>query len=401
MSDGAGAGPGRRAPDARPGPLPDPLLEEEKLVAAEATTKPPVPAPTDIQPEDFGEPGAPFERHSPFYFGFVFGLGALLAWFLYLAVTSIGSVLLLIVVSLFLACGLNPAVVFLERRGLPRSWSVLVVILGVLGALTLFVTAIVPVITDQVRSLTLNVPFWLDQLQQNEQVQRLNEQYDVLDRIQEYVANGDFISGLFGGVLGIGLLLISALFNAFIIFVLTLYFLSSLEITKNALYQLAPASRRERVSKLGNKVIDNVGGYVAGAFVVGTTAGLTSLVFLLFVGLAEYAVALAFVVALLDVIPMIGATLGATIVTAIGFATDVKTGIICAIFYLAYQQFENYVLYPRVMGKSVDVPGSVIVIAAITGAALLGVVGALLAVPTAAAVLLILREVVVRRQDLR
>ena len=398
MSDGVGAErPGPPAAAARPEPLPD----EEKLVAAEATTKPPVPGPTDIQPEDFGEPGAPFERHSPFYFGFVFGLGALLAWFLYLAVTSIGSVLLLIVVSLFLACGLNPAVMFLERRGLPRSWSVLVVILGVLGAITLFVTAIVPVITDQVRSLTLNVPFWFDQLQQNEQVQRLNEQYDVLDRVQEFVANGDFISGLFGGVLGIGLLLISALFNAFIIFVLTLYFLSSLEITKNALYQLAPASRRERVSKLGNKVVDNVGGYVAGAFVVATTAGLTSLVFLLFVGLAEYAVALAFVVALLDVIPMIGATLGATIVTAIGFATDVKTGIICAVFYLAYQQFENYVLYPRVMGKSVDVPGSVIVIAAITGAALLGVVGALLAVPTAAAVLLILREVVVRRQDLR
>lgn len=395
MSDGAGAErPGSPAADALPAP-------DDDVVAAEALTQPPVPRPTDIQPEDFGEPGAPFERHSPFYFGFVFGLGALLAWFLYLAVTSIGSVLLLIVVSLFLACGLNPAVVFLERRGLPRSWSVLVVILGVLGAITLFVTAIVPVITDQVRSLTLNVPFWLGQLQENQQVQRLNEQYDVLDRIQEFVANGDFISSLFGGVLGIGLLLISALFNAFIIFVLTLYFLSSLEITKNALYQLAPASRRDRVTKLGNKVIDNVGGYVAGAFVVALTAGLTSLVFLLFVGLAEYAVALAFVVALLDVIPMIGATLGAVIVTAIGFATDVKTGIICAIFYIAYQQFENYVLYPRVMGKSVDVPGSVIVIAAITGAALLGVVGALLAVPTAAAVLLILREVVVRRQDLR
>lgn len=395
MSDGAGAErTGPRAADALPAP-------EDEVVAAEAITQPPVPRPTDIQPEDFGEPGAPFERHSPFYFGFVFGLGALLAWFLYVAVTSIGSVLLLIVVSLFLACGLNPAVVFLEHRGLRRSWSVLVVILGLLGAITLFVTAIVPVITDQVRSLTLNVPFWLGQLQENERVQRLNEQYDVLDRIQEFVANGDFISSLFGGVLGVGLLLISALFNAFIIFVLTLYFLSSLEITKNALYQLAPASRRDRVTKLGNKVIENVGGYVAGAFVVALTAGLTSLVFLLFVGLAEYAVALAFVVALLDVIPMIGATLGAVIVTAIGFATDVKTGVICAIFYIAYQQFENYVLYPRVMGKSVDVPGSVIVIAAITGAALLGVVGALLAVPTAAAVLLILREVVVRRQDLR
>ena len=150
-----------------------------------------------------------------------------------------------------------------------------------------------------------------------------------------------------------------------------------------------------------DRVIHNVGGYVSGAFVVAMCAGITSLVFLFVVGLGEYAVALAFVVALLDVIPMIGATLGAIIVTSIGFATDIKIGIACAIFYIIYQQIENYVIYPRVMGKTVDVPGSVIVIAALIGAALLGIVGALLAIPTAAAVLLIMREVVVKRQDAR
>ena len=111
--------------------------------------------------------------------------------------------------------------------------------------------------------------------------------------------------------------------------------------------------------------------------------------------------ALAFVVALLDVIPMIGATIGAVIVTAIAFAEDPKMGVACVIFYLIYQQVENYVIYPRVMSKSVDVPGSVTVIAALTGAALLGVVGALLAIPTAAAVLMLTREVFVRRQDAR
>ena len=105
------------------------------------------------------------------------------------------------------------------------------------------------------------------------------------------------------------------------------------------------------------------------------------------------------VVAFLDVIPMIGATLGAVIVTAIGFATDVKTGVACLIFYLVYQQIENYVIYPRVMSKSVDIPGMVIVIAAVIGATLLGVVGALLAIPTAAAILLITREVFIRRLD--
>ena len=106
-------------------------------------------------------------------------------------------------------------------------------------------------------------------------------------------------------------------------------------------------------------------------------------------------------VALLDVIPMIGATIGAVIVTAIAFAEDPKQGILCVIFYVIYQQVENYVIYPRVMSKSVDIPGAVTVIAALVGAALLGVVGALLAIPTAAAVLMLTREVFVRRQDQR
>jgi len=132
---------------------------------------------------------------------------------------------------------------------------------------------------------------------------------------------------------------------------------------------------------------------------VALVSGVSSLVFLFVIGLGEYAVALATVVALLGVIPMIGATLGAVVVTAIGFATDVRTGIACIIFYVVYQQVENYLIYPRVMSRSVDLPGAVIVIAALVGAALLGVVGALLAIPTAAGILMLLREVYVRRQD--
>lgn len=350
---------------------------------------------------DYGEQGAPFDKRSPFYLGFVGGLGALLAWFLFQAITGIGSVLLLVVVSLFLACGLNPAVMFLERRGLRRSLACGAVIVAALGAVALFVVAIVPVITDQVSTLTDRAPGWLDELQQNDRVQELDAEYDVIAKVQDYVANGDFVSGIFGGALGFGLRVLSALFNAFIIIVLTLYFLASLETTKNAFYRLAPASRRDRVTRLGDKVILNIGGYVSGAFVVALCAGLTSLVFLFAVGLGEYAVALAFVVALLDVIPMIGATIGAVVVTAIAFATDVNAGLACVVFYVIYQQVENYVIYPRVMKKSVDVPGAVTVIAALVGTALLGIVGALLAIPTAAAVLLILREVVVKRQDER
>jgi predicted PurR-regulated permease PerM len=352
-------------------------------------------------PSDLGEPGPPLDHRAPFFVGFVGAAGALLAYWLLTNIAAIGSTLVLIVVSLFLAAGLNPAVMFFERRGLRRAYAVVVVISCVLVAVALFLVAIVPVITDQVRSITDQAPGWFDQLLSNKMVRDVDEEYDVINKARDYVTGGDFVGTLFGGALGVGLAVLGALFNTFIVLVLTLFFLSSLQTTKTALYQLAPASRRDRVSRLGNRIIESVGGYVSGAFIVAMCAGISSLIFLFVMGLGKYAVALAFVVAILDVIPMIGATIGAVVVTAIAFAEDPKIGIACLIFYVIYQQVENYVIYPRVMSKSVDVPGSVTVIAALVGAALLGVVGALLAIPTAAAILMLTREVFVRRQDQR
>jgi predicted PurR-regulated permease PerM len=348
---------------------------------------------------DLGRQGARFDRHSPFYIGFFGGLGFVLAMWLFHQAERIGGVLILIVVSLFLAAGLNPSVEWFQRRGMRRSLAVTCVIVLFLLGVALFLLAIVPVITDQVAQITDNAPGWLDQLQKNKMVQDLDDRFDVIDKVREYVTDGNFTSSIFGGVLGISLRVLGALANAFVILVLTLYFLSSLDSTKNAIYRLAPASRRDRVSKLGDRVVASVGGYVSGAVVVAACAGITSLIFLFSVGLGQYAVALAFVVLLLDVIPMIGATIGAVIVSAIGFATDYRIGLACVIFYVIYQQVENYVIYPRVMSRSVDIPGAATVIAALVGAGLRGVIGALLAIPTAAALLMITREVFVRRQD--
>jgi predicted PurR-regulated permease PerM len=232
-------------------------------------------------------------------------------------------------------------------------------------------------------------------------VQRLDARFGVLGQLQNLVQGSHFGSTLFGGVVGVGLAVLSFLANTFIVIVLTLYFLATLPGIERSAYQLVPASRRDRVRELGDRILANVGAYVSGAFVVALCAGLSSLVFLFIVGLGSYALALAAVVALLDVIPMIGATLGAVIVTAIGFATDPTTGLACLIFYIVYQQFENYVIYPRVMARSVDLPGSLIVIAALIGGGLLGVVGALLAIPTAAAIRLLVKEVWLPRQEAR
>jgi predicted PurR-regulated permease PerM len=339
--------------------------------------------------------------HHPFRLGFLLALGAFLAWWVGGLILSVGSTLILILVAAFLAAGLNPVVEWLGKHGLARSWGVLVVITGVLLAVGLFLVAIVPVITDQVAAIVKNAPGWLDELQNNSTIQRLDGRYDLVDKAKSALTGGKVGSALFGGVIGVGLRLLSFVANTFIVIVLMLYFLATLPKVKRSVYRFAPASRRDRVKELGDQIVDNVGSYVSGAFVVAMAAGVSSLVFLFAVGLSEYAVALAAVVTLLDVIPMIGATLGAVIVTAIGFATDPHIGFYCLIFYVLYQQFENYVVYPRVMSRSVDLPGSIIVIAALIGAGLLGVIGALLAIPTAAAITLLVREIFVPRQEAR
>lgn len=370
----------------------------EPAVGDDATDEGAAPGDSVAVESPYGEPGPPLE-HTPFYMGLLGGLGLFVAYWLASRFLEIGSVLVLVVVALFLAAGLNPVVEYFMSHGMRRPWALLVVIAGVLLTLALFILAIVPVVTDQVTAITDNAPGWLDQLLHNKQIQDLNDQYDLVDKAKDYISSGDLWQAVFGGALNVGLKVLSLLGNVFIVIVLTLYFLASLPKIKRALYQLAPASRRDRVSKLGDQIVRSIGGYVSGAFVIALLAGISSLVFLVAIGLGEYAVALALVVAILDVIPMIGATLGAIVVCAIAFATDPKMGIASVVFYVAYQQVENYVIYPRVMSRSVEIPGAMTVIAALMGAALLGVVGALLAIPTAAAVLLIVREVWVRRQD--
>jgi predicted PurR-regulated permease PerM len=355
----------------------------------------------DHHPDDVGEPGQPLNSRSPFMWGLLGGLGALVALWIAMMVVRVSGVLVLVVVAMFLAVGLNPAVEFLMRRGLKRPWAVLCVITGVILVFAGFLTILVPIISDQVSAIGDSLPSWFDRLQRNHRIREFDQKYDITTKVEDYVKSGTWADKAFGGAVGVGLAILGALLNAFVVVVLTLYFLASLPSLKQAAYSLAPATRRERVSLLGDRILRNIGGYVSGAFVVALCAGLSTLVFLFIVGLGKYAVALAMVVALLDVIPMIGATIGAVIVCAIAFATDIKTGIIAVIFYIAYQQFENYVIYPRVMARSVEIPGALTVVAALIGGTLLGVVGALLAIPTAASLLLLVKEVFIPRQQAR
>jgi len=386
-------------PDSGPEPTDEGDVPSTPFSADELLFHPDHTSDETTESHPYGVPGAPISRHAPFYVGFVGTLGVLVAFVLGVALYRITSVLVLILVAFFLAVGLNPVVEWLMHRGLRRPWAVFVVSLGLLGALTAFVVALVPVLQDQITALIDNVPGYLDDLQKKQWVQDFDDKYDVIDKVKERVQDSDFAESAFGSVYSVGLAVVNALFNAFLVFVLTMYFLSALPKLKQSVYSLAPASRRQRVTFLGDQILRQTGGYVAGVFVVTLCAGVSTFVFLEIIGLGKYAVALALVVMLLDLIPLIGATIGATIVTVIATFNSLGMGIACLIFYIVYQQIENYLIYPRVMRSSVNVPGVLTVIAVLIGGSLMGVIGAMLAIPTAAAVLLLTREVFLRKQD--
>ncbi|MFI7520898.1 AI-2E family transporter [Micromonospora globbae] len=346
----------------------------------------------------FGPPGRPLRRNS-FLVGFTWALGALAAYSLYGGIRNAAGILVLVVIALFLAIGLNPAVVRLRSWGLPHALSVGLVAFAVLLLLCGGVVALVPPIITQSGQFIEQLPTYIEELRRSETVNELVERYDVVEKVQGAV-NAGTVGRALGGVLGGAQLLFGTLFKALTVLVLTIYFLAYFNRLRTLAYSLVPRSRRERVQLIGDEILTRVGAYMVGALCIAVLAGLSTFVFALIVGLA-YPMALAVVVAVTDLIPQIGATLGAIIVSLVGFATDLSAGIACVIFFLVYQQVENYLIYPKVMRRSVHVNEVAALLAALLGVGLIGVVGALIAIPTVAAIQIILREVVLPRQQAR
>lgn len=343
-------------------------------------------------------PGRPLRRSHPYYVGFVGGLGLILAYYLAQALVSLTSVLVLIVIALFLAVGLNPFVERLTARGLQRRWAVLIVAGTCLLLFAGFVTAIAQPLAEQTTGLIASLPQHLEQVGRNATVRRLDAKYNVVGRLQSLLAQADTAKMIAGGILGFGEFLISSVFKAFTVLVMTIYFLGSLPTIKQSTYQLIPASRRDRVGELADGVLERVGGYVSGAVTVAALAGLASYLMLAVLNV-PYMLPLALLIALTDFVPLVGATIGALIVTLVVLFDSPVKAVVAGIFFIVYQQFENFVIYPRVMARSVDVPPMIAVIAALIGAALLGVVGALLAIPLSAGLAYVVREVLLPRQD--
>jgi len=352
--------------------------------------------------EDFGTAGKPVNTSHPFYFGFMVTIGALLALTMLQALASASAVFILIIISIFLAAGLNPAVLFFQNRGLNRGTSVGAVMASVLLFVAAFIAIAVPPLLDQGNQLLDNAPALIKDLNNNAFINDLNNKYGVIDSLQtkidSLIKDGQFAITAFGGVIGVGKAVVSGLVSTITILVLTLYFLASLPQVINIALRFVPATRRDRVSKLTNAIVGRIGSFVGGQAIIAALAATFILIMGLIIGM-PYPGPLAMVVLICGFIPLVGHFIGMSIVTVVSLTDSLTTAAIALGAYILYVQIENYVITPRIMRKSLAIPGLVTIIAALLGASLLGLVGGLLAVPIAAAVLLILDEVVFPRAD--
>lgn len=349
---------------------------------------------TDDTP--FGTPGAPLGESSPFRVAFFATWGVLAALVIAFAAREVSDVIVLIVVSAFLAIGLNPAVEFLQRRGLKRGLAVSAIIGMVLLFFAGFVAAAVPPVVRQVSDLRQNVPDYIDRLRENETFRNLDDEYDITPKVETWVKERS--TSVAGTALSAATTVLGGIFKTLTVLILTLYFLSAFPRIKRGAYRLIPRSRRARAGLIGDEILSRVGGYVLGNLATSVIAGVCAAIFFLILDI-PYPVALAMLVAILDLIPLVGATIAAIVCTAVAFFVSVPVGIASTGYFLAYQQVENYVLVPKVMKRTVDISPLATIIAALMGGALLGILGALLAIPVAAAIQLIGTEVLYPRQD--
>lgn len=350
----------------------------------------------------YGNAGAPIDRGHPFYFGFLATMGALSAFVLLRALASASQVFVLILVSLFLATGLNPAVEAIRRRGTSRTTAVAIIFVAVLALVGLFIALVIPPLVRQTTHLIEIAPTLLQDLKANPRIAELNAQYAFIDTLQSKLnsitSDGTLIFTAFGGVIGVGKTVLSGTFTALTILVLTLYFITSLNEATQIGLKFVPASRRPRVALLVDAVIARVGAFVGSQIIIAAMAALFVTVLSFILSLPS-PISIGIIVFICGLVPLVGHFLGCGIVTLIAATQSVTIGIIAFVAYVLYVQIENYVVTPRIMKRSLNVPGAVTIIAALIGTSLLGLVGGLLAVPVAASIILILEEVVFPRAE--
>ncbi len=350
---------------------------------------------SDEQP--LGSLGRRFNRRSPFYIGLTASAGVAVTYEAVRVLGSLSSVLVLIGVAFFLALGLEPAASWFVKRKLPRWAATTLVFALFLAMMAAFIAAAIPPLVQQANELINQAPRYLQQAQDHSSViGRLNDRFHLQQRITETIngSGGSVVSD----VVSAGSAIFDAVANCLIVVVLTVYFLVDMPRIRTNLYRMVPHSRRPRAILIGDEVFAKVGAYVLGNVLISVIAGAATFIWLMAFNV-PYPLLLGIFVALLDLVPVVGSTIAGVVVAAVALTVSLPVCIATIVFFVVFRLFEDYLLVPRIIGRVVKVPALITVVAVLIGGALLGIVGALVAIPIAAALLLLTEEVLYPRLD--
>lgn len=355
-----------------------PLSDAEDVAAQLSTPERPV-----------GPPGRRFNWHSPFFVGLTASAGVAVTYVALRGLAAASSMLILIGVAFFLALGLEPAVSWLVGKKVPRWAAVTAVLLALIAVVAGSLAAAIPPLVQQAREFTDQAPHYIQHIGDHSSwIGRLNDRFHLQQRITETV-NG---SGgpVVGQALKAGEAVFGAVADVVVVAVLTVYFLADFPRIRKTLYRFVPHSRRPRAILIGDQVFAKVGAYVLGNVVISAIAGVATFVWLVIFDV-PYPLLLGIFVALLDLIPF-GSSVAGVIVAAVALTVSVPVAIATLVFYTLFRFAEDYLLVPKIIGRAVNVPAVATLLAVLVGGALLGIVGALVAIPIAAAIQLAARE---------
>jgi predicted PurR-regulated permease PerM len=322
--------------------------------------------------------------------GFFITVGVLLAYAAAQAVMLAHDLLILVLVAMFLAVSLDPAVRWLTNRGMSRGPAVTLIVVVLLGVLAAFLSSVIPPLISQFSTLVHNMPAYLGRLEERSRhYQDLNIRYHLSQRLEGVV--GQLPERLARGVVGLTGRVVGVIVAVLTVVVFTIYFLLDLPRLRHGVVRLFTVDRRVRYAAMVDIVVDKVGTYMMGRLTIGLIGGVVAGIALAALGI-PYALPLAILIGLLDVIPLLGHPVGTVIAVLVALVTVPlwPTTVALVAILLAYQQFENYLIAPRVLSQSVEISSAAVLLATLVGAATLGLVGALMAIPIAAAVKVLL-----------
>lgn len=318
------------------------------------------------------------------------------------AVWSVFNIVVLVLLAAVLAIGLDPAVRRIERLGRSRGRAVALIFLAAIGIVVLFMWLVIPPLVAQVGELADDVPGYVERLsQRDDAIGRYFQEEDVAERLRTFIADlPERISSSFGTILGVAKGVTSTIFNVLTVAILTVYFMLSLpRMRRTAAVAFAPESR-DRAEAVMDQAVSRIGGYVAGILTTAAIAGISALAFFTILNLFDvgvpFAVPLAVWAALAGLIPAIGAYIGAAPAVIVGFLTSGPTGVLIVVYFVVYQQIENYAIQPRIMKNAVNLSPAAVVVATLVFGSLGGFAGAVLALPLAATIKVVIVEVFLR-----